>query len=90
MKRMLVMVFCMAIGMSAMVFAGDKSEGEKCFADFDCEFNHECKDGVCIKKREFDAGSSGKTGKSCFSDADCIGSGKCVEGNFGKKYCSGN
>ncbi len=90
MKRLLIVAFCIITGISVMVLAGDKKKGEKCLADFDCEFNHECKDGVCVKKREFDAGSSGKTGNECFSDADCVGSGKCVEGKFGKKYCSGN
>jgi hypothetical protein len=67
-----------------------KSIGEKCIGDSECDFGLKCNEGVCIKKKEFDFGSSGKTGKPCQTDADCIGSGKCVEGSFGKKYCSGN
>ena len=67
-----------------------KSKGEKCIGDAECDFGLTCNEGVCVKKKEFDFGSSGKTGKPCQIDADCIGSGKCVEGSFGKKYCSGN
>ncbi len=68
-----------------MVNAGDKGVGEKCFSDTECKFLLRCNDGVCIKKKEFDYGGSGKTGKPCNIDADCIGSGKCVEGFFWKE-----
>ncbi len=67
-----------------------KGKGEKCLNQSECDFGFECNEGVCIKKKEFDFGSSGKTGKPCNIDADCIGLGECVEGEFGKKYCSGN
>ena len=75
---------------SPSLMAGSKGQGEKCFADFDCSFGLACTDGACTKKKEFDFGSSGKSGKPCNNDADCINSGTCVEGTFGKKVCSGN
>lgn len=80
-----VLVFLFAI----MVMAGDKSAGEKCIGDAECEFECSCKDGVCIKKKEFRFGNSDKAGKPCQIDADCIGAGECAEGDFGKKRCSG-
>jgi hypothetical protein len=70
--------------------AGWKSKGEKCVNNAECGSQLECKNGVCVKKKEWDFGGSGKTGKPCNIDADCIGSGKCVEGSFGRKSCSGN
>ena len=72
------------------VWAGSKEKGEKCIGDHECAFNLTCSSNVCVKKKAFDFGSSGKSGKNCNIDADCIGSGKCVEGTFGKKVCSGN
>lgn len=75
---------------SIVAYTGSKQKGEKCFSDIECDSSLECNDGVCIKKKEFDFGSSGKTGKECNNDADCIGSGKCEAGSFGKKYCTGN
>ena len=83
-------IFCIFIFVSMIAFAGSKGQGEKCFADYDCSFGLTCTDGACVKKKEFDFGSSGKSGKPCNNDADCINSGKCVEGTFGKKVCSGN
>lgn len=80
------MVACLSLA----AFAGDKKQGEKCVADIECAFGLACTDGACVNKKEFDFGSSGKSGKPCNNDADCIGSGKCVEGTFGKKVCSGN
>jgi hypothetical protein len=74
---------------AVMVMAGNKSAGEKCIGDADCEFECSCKDGVCIKKKEFSFGNSNKVGKPCNIDADCIGAGECVKGDFGKKRCSG-
>ncbi|TFH43331.1 MAG: hypothetical protein E4G96_01405 [Chrysiogenales bacterium] len=67
-----------------------KDKGDKCFSDGECGFGLQCNDGVCVKKKEMDFGSSGKSGNSCNNDADCIGPGKCVKNNFGKGYCSGN
>jgi hypothetical protein len=67
-----------------------KEKGDSCISDGECGFDLRCNDGVCVKKNEFDFGSSGKTGNPCNIDADCIGSGKCVKNNFGKGYCSGN
>ncbi len=67
-----------------------KEIGETCTNNSECGFNMQCNNGVCIRKKEFDFGSSGKTGKECNNDAECINSGKCVSNNFGKKYCSGN
>ncbi len=91
MGRILVL-WCLAAALYAfsLVYAGERKVGEKCVADIDCEFGAECTDGVCLRKREFDFGGSGKSGKPCSIDADCIGAGRCVEGDFGKKYCSGN
>ena len=63
--------------------------GGSCTGDASCDFEERCHNGVCIKKKEFDFGSSGKTGKPCQIDADCIGSGSCVDNGFGEKYCSG-
>lgn len=71
------------------LYAGSKPVGARCIADTECESGSSCPDGVCVKKREFDFGSSGKTGNPCNIDADCIGSGRCVEGNGGRKACSG-
>ncbi|MBN2079005.1 MAG: hypothetical protein JW838_08560 [Spirochaetes bacterium] len=67
-----------------------KKQGEHCFNDSECDSKCQCRDGVCVKKREWDFGSSGKSGKECNNDADCINSGKCVKNAFGKGYCSGN
>lgn len=64
--------------------------GDKCAGDASCDFGEKCQSGVCIKKRAFDFGGSGKNGKPCNIDADCIGSGSCVSNGFGKKFCSGN
>lgn len=91
MKKLVIMITAVTVaGMSLAVMAGSKKQGEKCFSDSECEFNLQCSDGACVKKKEFDFGSSGKSGKPCNNDADCINSGKCVEGRFGKKVCSGN
>lgn len=91
MKKILIMIISLVMaGMSLAVWAGSKGQGEKCFADTECGFNLQCKEGACVKKKEFDFGSSGKSGKPCQIDADCINSGRCVEGAFGKKVCSGN
>ncbi len=91
MKNIFIMIISLVVaGMSLAVMAGSGGQGDKCFADTECEFNLQCKDGACVKKKEFDFGSSGKSGKPCNNDADCINSGKCVEGMFGKKVCSGN
>lgn len=91
MKKLIVITVSLFFAFASLaVMAGSKGQGEKCFADTECEFNLQCKDGVCVKKKQFDFGSSGKSGKPCNNDADCIGSGKCVEGAFGKKVCSGN
>ncbi|HOO71350.1 MAG TPA: hypothetical protein PK926_06270 [Spirochaetota bacterium] len=70
--------------------ADSKSKGDKCFSDSECGFGLECNDGVCVKEKAFDFGSSGKTGKPCNVDSDCIGSGSCEKNSFGKGYCSGN
>lgn len=74
---------------SFSVFGNNDNLGKKCFSDAECGGQLNCNDGVCVKKKEFDFGG-GKSGQPCNIDADCINSGKCVEGNFGKKYCSGN
>lgn len=67
-----------------------KDKGDTCTCDGECGFGLHCVDGVCVKQKEFDHGSSGKAGNPCNIDADCIGSGKCVKNNFGQGYCSGN
>lgn len=85
-----IIAFTLILFAFTFVHAGSKEKGEQCFSDNECEFQLQCKDGVCVKKSDFDYGSSGKTGKKCSIDADCIGSGKCVEGSFGQKVCSGN
>ena len=91
MKKLLIVVLsCMIASISMTVIAGNKGQGEKCFNESECDFGLACTDGACVKKKEFDFGSSGKSGKPCNNDADCINSGKCVEGTFGKKVCSGN
>lgn len=82
-----IIVLCLSL-LSIESFS--KGKGEKCYNDSECDFGLHCNDGVCVKKKEFDFGGSGKTGKPCNIDADCIGAGKCVEGSFGRKYCSGN
>lgn len=90
MKKSLLTICIFLFSLTAVVvFAGSKDKGDKCFSDTECEFNLECSSGVCTKKKEFDFGSSGKTGKPCSVDSDCIGSGTCEEGSFGKKYCTG-
>ena len=94
MQNKMKMTYLPALIVALVLFApglvaGDKQAGEKCIADTQCAFQLKCNDGVCVKKKEFDFGGSGKTGKRCNIDADCIGSGECVKGNFGKKYCSG-
>ena len=91
MKKILVLISSLFLisGMVALN-AGSKGKGEKCHSDIECSFGLTCNGGVCVKKKEFDFGSSGKTGKPCNSDADCIGSGKCERGSFGKSYCTGN
>jgi hypothetical protein len=84
---------CLFLLFSIFIFTSlisSKGKGEKCLNNSECDFGTECNDGVCVNKKEFDFGGSGKTGNPCNIDADCIGSGKCVEGSFGKKYCSGN
>lgn len=63
--------------------------GDSCTGDASCDFKERCHNGVCIKKDEYDFGSSGKTGQPCQIDADCIGSGTCVDNGYGQKYCSG-
>jgi hypothetical protein len=90
MKKIIPAAVAVLVGISLAAFAGDKKKGDKCVADIECAFGLTCADGACVNKKEFDFGSSGKSGKSCNNDADCIGSGKCVEGTFGKKVCSGN
>lgn len=89
MKRISMIAFVMVLGFSLTVVAG-KKQGEHCFNNSECDSQCECKDGVCVKKKEWDFGSSGKSGKECNNDADCINSGKCVRNAFGKGYCSGN
>ena len=71
-------------------YADSKSIGERCYSDIECGFNTKCNNGVCIKKKEYNFGSSGNTGKPCNIDTECIGSGKCVKGSLGKSYCSGS
>jgi hypothetical protein len=91
MKRVFIIIFIISV--SVLLFSTliiSKEKGDKCLNQAECDFGLECHEGVCVKKKEFDYGSSGKTGKPCNIDADCIGSGKCEEGKFGKKYCSGN
>jgi hypothetical protein len=90
MKKIVLITAALAACLSLAAVAGDKNQGEKCNADIECSFGLTCTDGACVKKKEFDFGSSGKSGKPCNIDADCIGSGKCVEGMYGKKVCSGN
>ena len=90
MKKLSIITILFITAMSVAVMAGGKGQGEKCFSDSECSFGLTCTDGACVKKKEFDFGSSGKSGKPCNNDADCINSGKCVEGTFGKKVCSGN
>lgn len=91
MKRIFIVSLSFVISMASLsLMAGSKGQGEKCFADNECSFGLTCTDGACVKKKEFDFGSSGKTGQPCSIDADCINSGKCVQGTFGKKVCSGN
>jgi hypothetical protein len=89
MKKILLFTFVLIIGFSLAAMAG-KKQGEKCFNDSECEFQCECNGGVCVKKKEWDYGSSGKSGNSCNNDADCINSGKCVRNAFGQGHCSGN
>ncbi len=91
MKKILFLLLVISLSIISLTAdAGFKSKGDKCFNSSECGSQLECKDGVCVKKKEWDFGGSGKTGKPCSIDADCIGSGKCVEGSFGKKHCSGN
>ncbi|HRS79372.1 MAG TPA: hypothetical protein P5115_19675 [Spirochaetota bacterium] len=91
MKKICIITAALSIAFVSMtVMAENKGRGKKCFADTDCSFEQTCTDGACVKKKEFDFGSSGKSGEPCDNDADCINSGKCVEGTFGKKVCSGN
>lgn len=91
MKKICGIITALIIAFVSMtVIAQIKGTGDKCFADTECSFGLTCTDGACVKKKEFDFGSSGKSGKPCNNDADCINSGKCVEGTFGKKVCSGN
>ena len=90
MKKILSLSIIIVFSCIMTIYAGSKKTGETCMNDSECEFNSACSSGVCVKKKEFDFGSSGKTGKPCNIDADCIGSGSCVSNNFGKKVCSGN
>ncbi len=92
MKRIILSTFiAVLIGAFAMIAdAGSKRQGEKCFSDSECEFSLRCNDGVCVKKKEFDYGSSGKAGAPCNNDSECINAGKCVRNAYGKGYCSGN
>ncbi len=91
MKKICIITSALLLAFISMtVMAGSKGQGEKCFNENECSFGLTCTDGACVKKKEFDFGSSGKSGKPCNNDADCINSGKCVEGTFGKKVCSGN
>jgi hypothetical protein len=91
MKKILLIVIMLFSSLFIITtFVISKEKGEKCLNQSECDFGLECHEGVCVKKKEFDFGSSGKTGKPCNIDADCIGSGTCEEGAFGKKYCSGN
>lgn len=91
MKKILFVFFSISIALTSIsLMAGSKGQGENCFGDYDCSFGLQCSDGACVKKKEFDFGSSGKSGKPCNIDADCINSGKCVTGTYGKKVCSGN
>jgi hypothetical protein len=89
-KILFTLCITLLMGISITANAGWKSKGEKCVNNAECGSQLECRDGVCVKKKEWDFGGSGKTGKPCSSDADCIGSGKCEEGSFGRKYCSGS
>jgi hypothetical protein len=92
MKKFLIFMFALSIS-SILTLSSDingKAKGDSCFDDLECGFNLTCNDGVCIRKKELDFGSSGKTGNPCNIDADCINSGKCAVNNFGKKYCTGN
>jgi hypothetical protein len=90
MKKTVISICITTVFLCAItLMAGNKNAGEKCIGDADCEFHCSCKSGVCVKKKEFNFGGSDKVGKPCNIDADCIGAGECVEGDFGKKYCSG-
>lgn len=82
---LILMQFCLFLP----VFA-NKGAGEQCTTNEECDFQFQCKDGVCVKKKEWDFGSSDKAGNECNNDADCINSGKCVKNAFGMGYCSGN
>ena len=88
MRKSIFILILMAGFITAPLFSGSKEKGEKCNIDIECKFQLTCKEGVCVKKAEFDYGS-GKSGKQCNIDADCIGSGKCNAGKSGKKYCTG-
>jgi len=92
MKKVLLIVsaVCFISVISLTSDLKSKEIGEACVNDAECGFQLRCNDRVCIRKKEFDFGSSGETGKPCNIDAECINSGKCVSNNFGKKYCSGN
>lgn len=91
MKKILIVLAAVIFSAAIVAIDADsKDKGDKCFSDGECGFGLSCNDGVCVKKKEFDFGSSGKTGKPCNIDADCIGSGKCEKNSFGKGYCSGN
>ncbi len=89
-KLIFLCIIPTVLALSTIAYTGNKEKGERCNSNIECKFNLTCNDGVCIKKKEFDFGSSGKTGNECNIDADCIGSGKCEKGKFGKKYCTGN
>ena len=87
-----ITIFALSIVISLFLVSLDgksKSKGDKCFSDGECGFGLTCNDGVCVKERSSDFGSSGKSGKPCNVDSDCIGSGECVKNSFGKGYCSG-
>jgi len=89
-KLVIITVSIFITGVLMNVTVLSKDQGEQCFNNSECSFGLTCKGGVCVKKKEFDFGSSGKSGNPCNNDADCINSGKCIEGRYGKKVCSGN
>lgn len=84
MKKLILFAF---VASATLVFAKDK--GDQCFADAECGATMECKNNVCVNKKEFDSGSM-QAGKKCFSDSECIGAGKCEKNIHGQGVCTGN
>lgn len=84
MKKIIIIAL---VALTTITFA--KNKGDQCFADTECGGMLECKDNICVNKKEFDTGSM-NAGKKCHVDSQCIGAGKCEKNIHGQGVCTGN